>query len=110
MSKRVQRYASAILLLILLHSSSVLTADLHDLPHGVINVTQVVVVPQAIVATVTEPLTINYTTTESFTATQTQQCPTSSSTRTIYSIVWPSPDAAPIEVTSQSQVLTSYCP
>ncbi|KAF1914057.1 hypothetical protein BDU57DRAFT_550537 [Ampelomyces quisqualis] len=110
MSNPVQRHASAILLLTLLRSSPGLTADLHGLPHEVLNVTQAIVVPQASVATVTEPLMVNYTTTELFTTTQMQQCSTSSSTRTIHSIIFPSPDAAPIEVTSQSQVLTSYVP
>lgn len=84
------------------------------LPHEVFNVSQAIVVPQAIVATVTEPLTINYTTTEFVTSTEsvvsTQQCPPPTSSRTIFSIVFPSPDAAPIEVTSQSQVLTSFVP
>ncbi|KAH7406259.1 hypothetical protein DE146DRAFT_437309 [Phaeosphaeria sp. MPI-PUGE-AT-0046c] len=83
-------------------------------PHEVLNVSQAIVVPQVIVATVTEPLTVNFTTTEFITNTEsvvsTQQCPAPTSSRTIYSIVFPSPDAAAIEVTAQSQVITSFVP
>jgi hypothetical protein len=39
-----------------------------------------------------------------------EQCPASTSTRSIYSILFPSPDAAPIEITAQSQVITSFLP
>ncbi|KAH7078699.1 hypothetical protein BKA63DRAFT_249424 [Paraphoma chrysanthemicola] len=60
------------------------------------------------IATVIQPTTLNYTTTALWTTTQ--QCPLPSTTRTIHSIVFPSPDAAPIEITSQSQVLTSFVP
>lgn len=50
-----------------------------------------------------EPLAIKFTVTE--------QCPTAASTRPpILSIVYPSPDADPVEVTAQSQVVTSYIP
>ncbi|KAF2735551.1 hypothetical protein EJ04DRAFT_491405 [Polyplosphaeria fusca] len=50
-----------------------------------------------------EPLTVNYTVAD--------QCPTPTSTQPeILSVVFPSPDASPIEVTVQSQVLTSYIP
>lgn len=48
-------------------------------------------------------LTISYTVTE--------QCTASTATpASILSIVWPSPDASPVEITSQSQVVTSYIP
>jgi hypothetical protein len=104
----VQRYGSIIPSLALLHSLPVLAAVHIGLPHELINVTQAIELPETIKVTITESFAVNYTTTESFTSTQ--QCPTSSSTRTIHSIVFPSPDAAPIEVTSQSQVLTSYVP
>ncbi|KAF2797098.1 hypothetical protein K505DRAFT_270238 [Melanomma pulvis-pyrius CBS 109.77] len=50
-----------------------------------------------------EPLAIKFTVTE--------QCPTATPTRPpILSIVYPSPDADPVEVTAQSQVVTSYIP
>jgi hypothetical protein len=104
----VQRSGLIISSLTLLHSLRAFAAVHIGLPHEIINVTQAIEVPKAIEVTITQPLTVNYTTTES--STTTQQCPTSSSTRTIYSIVFPSPDATPIEVTSQSQVLTSYVP
>jgi hypothetical protein len=104
----VQRYAPIILYLILFHSSPSFAADKIGLPHEVFNVTNAIGVPEATAVTVTESVTVNYTAIESLTATQ--QCPTTSSTRTIHSIVFPSPDAAPIEVTSQSQVLTSFVP
>lgn len=47
-----------------------------------------------------DPIIINNTVTE--------QC--SAPTRTIYSLFYPSPDAAAVEITTQSQVLTSYLP
>ncbi|KAL5114982.1 hypothetical protein ACEQ8H_007155 [Pleosporales sp. CAS-2024a] len=78
------------------------------LPHEVLNFTQAVGAPQAVEMTVTQTIAINYTTIESFTTTQ--QCPVTSSTPTVYSIVFPSSDAAPVEVTTQSQVITSYIP
>jgi hypothetical protein len=42
--------------------------------------------------------------------TDTAQCPASTSARSIYSILYPSPDAAPVEITAQSQVVTSFLP
>lgn len=60
------------------------------------------------IVTVTQSWTLNMTTTESWTTTQ--QCPTSSSSRKVYTTILPSPDASPIEVTAQNQVLTSYIP
>ncbi|RMZ69351.1 SCL locus [Pyrenophora seminiperda CCB06] len=66
------------------------------LPHQVLNITT------TIQPFVTVPVTVNYTTTES--------CPTPTSTRSVYSIVYPSPDASPVEITAQSQVVTSYIP
>jgi hypothetical protein len=103
-----QRYAPLILYLTLFHSLPSFAADAIGLPHEVLNITRTVEVPEVVAVTDTKSVTVNHTTTESFTTTQ--QCPTSSSTRNIYSIVFPSPDAAPIEVTAQSQVLTSYIP
>jgi hypothetical protein len=102
------RYASVVTLLTLLHSSRVRAAVHIGLPHEVLNFTQPIGVPQAVDVTVTQSYAVNYTATESVTTTQ--QCPTSSSTSTIYSIIFPSPDAAPIEITAQSQVVTSYVP
>ncbi|KAF2643511.1 hypothetical protein P280DRAFT_547649 [Massarina eburnea CBS 473.64] len=50
-----------------------------------------------------EPVFIqNYTITE--------QCPVATPARTIHSLVFPSPDASPVEVTAQSQVVTSFYP
>jgi hypothetical protein len=108
MISAVQRHGFIIPSLALLHSLPSLAAVHLGLPHELINVTQAIALPETIKVTIAEPYTVNYTTTESLTTTQ--QCPTPSSTRTIHSIVFPSPDAAPIEVTSQSQVLTSYVP
>jgi hypothetical protein len=104
----VQHYGLVIPSLVLLHSLHALAAVNIGLPHEIINVTQAITLPEAVKFTITEPLTVNYTHIESITTTQ--QCLTPSTTRTIHSIVFPSPDAAPIEVTSQSQVLTSYVP
>jgi hypothetical protein len=101
-------YSFVLLLFTLLHSSAVRAAVHANLPHEVLNFTQSMGVPQPVEITITQSYTVNYTATEL--TTTTQQCPTPSSTRTIYSIVFPSPDAAPIEVTAQSQVLTSYIP
>lgn len=47
-----------------------------------------------------DPLIFNYTISE--------QCP--APTRSIHSLVYPSPDASAVEITSQSQVITSYLP
>jgi hypothetical protein len=102
------RFQDASTLLTLLHSSRVRAAVHIGLPHEVLNFTQPIGVPQAVDVTVTQSYAVNYTATESVTTTQ--QCPTSSSTSTIYSIIFPSPDAAPIEITAQSQVVTSYVP
>jgi hypothetical protein len=77
----------------------------HGLPHEVFNVTQT---GSSLVDPVTEPSTVTLTTTQSWTTTQ--QCPTPSSTRTTYTSVIPSPNAPPIEITTQSQILTSYMP
>ncbi|PSN69822.1 hypothetical protein BS50DRAFT_456781, partial [Corynespora cassiicola Philippines] len=49
-----------------------------------------------------EPLLVNYTITES--------CATPASTREILTLIYPSPNASPIEVTAQSQIVTSYLP
>lgn len=111
--KLVQRHGAAVLPLVYL-SSQALAANNVGLPHEVLNVSQAIVVPQAIIATVTELSTVNYTTTELITATEsivsTLQCPAPTSSREIFSIVFPSPDADAIEVTAQSQVLTSFVP
>lgn len=53
-----------------------------------------------------DPIILHNTTSEQFPASTT----TSTSTYSIYSIVFPSPDAAPIEITAQSQVVTSFLP
>jgi len=95
----LKSFSSCFTVLVILHPLYALAAQ-QGLPHEVLNVTESNVAP---FVTVTEP-TVNLTTTT------TQLCPTPSSSRTIYSIVFPSPDASPIEVTSQSQVLTSYVP
>lgn len=42
--------------------------------------------------------------------TYTEQCPTPTSTATIYSLLYTSPDASPVAITTQSQVVTSYFP
>ena len=87
----------------LLHPLCALAAQ-HGLPHEVFNVTQAT----APIITVTQPLTVNWTTTEAWTTTQ--QCPASSSTQITYSVVYPSPGALPIDITAQSQVLTTFLP
>ena len=66
------------------------------LPHEVINVTQT---SEAFVAA---PVTVNHTTMRS--------CTASISMHSVYSIVYPSPNAPPVEITAQSQVVTSYIP
>ncbi|KAG9378501.1 hypothetical protein A1F94_010270 [Pyrenophora tritici-repentis] len=53
-------------------------------------------------AFVVAPVTVNYTTTES--------CASSTSTHSVYSTLYPSPSASPVEITAQSQVVTSYIP
>ncbi|KAE8835203.1 hypothetical protein HRS9122_07473 [Pyrenophora teres f. teres] len=68
----------------------------HGLPHKVLNVTQTMSV------FVAAPVTVNSTTTET--------CPAPTSTVPIYSTLYPSPNAAPVEITAQSQVVTSYIP
>lgn len=40
----------------------------------------------------------------------TEQCPAPTSTRSIHSIFFPSPNAAPVEITAQSQVVTTFRP
>jgi hypothetical protein len=74
------------------------------LPHEVQNVTTEALVstPVTVNYTIAEPSTIVYTTTE--------LCPSPTSTRSIYSIIFPSPNASPVEVTAQSQVVTSFIP
>jgi hypothetical protein len=104
----VQHYGLVVPTLMLLHSLHALAIVNIGLPHEIINVTQAIALSEASKVTINEPLTVIYTQTESFTTTQ--QCLPPSSTRTIHGIIFPSPDAAPIEVTSQSQVLTSYFP
>lgn len=48
------------------------------------------------------PETLNYTVTE--------QCQAPTPTQSIYSIAFPSSDAAPVQITAQSQVVTSFLP
>ncbi|KAF1842315.1 uncharacterized protein K460DRAFT_370290 [Cucurbitaria berberidis CBS 394.84] len=82
----------------------------HGLPHEVVNVTQNV----AVLLPALVPVTVNYTITEPIhdttTYTVTEPYPSSTTTRTILTIIFPSPDASPVEVTTQSQVVQSYIP
>ena len=82
-------------LLVLLHLRSTVARLHHGLPHKVLNVTQTPVLVAA-------PVTVNYTTAES--------CLALTSTIPTYSILYPSPNASPVEITAQSQVVTSYIP
>lgn len=97
-------------LLLQLHYS--LANAQHGLPHEVFNVTQshqdVLQAPMTINYTITEPSI--YTTREPSIYTTTETCPSPTTTRTFHSIIFPSPDAFPVEVTAQSQVITSYVP
>lgn len=74
-----------------------------QLPHQVYNVTAVE--PPSIPAT-----TVNFTITESFTTTETTTLSSSASPVSTLTVIYPSSDAAPVEVTSMSQVVTSYIP
>lgn len=74
-----------------------------QLPHQVYNVTAVE--PPSIPAT-----TVNFTITESFTTTETTTLPSPPSPVSTLTVIYPSSDAAPVEVTSMSQVVTSYIP
>lgn len=49
-----------------------------------------------------DPLVLNSTSLE--------QCITASPSATIHSIIYPSPDASPVEITTQSQTITSFIP
>jgi hypothetical protein len=108
MKASAKRYGLIVYPFTFLHLLHVAAKGHVGLLHEVTNITQTIALPQAVEATITDSVTANFTTTESFTIVQ--QCPTPTSTPTIYSIIFPSPDAAPIEVTAQSQVLTSYLP
>ncbi|KAF2844994.1 hypothetical protein T440DRAFT_502758 [Plenodomus tracheiphilus IPT5] len=63
-------------------------------------------------------LSANYTTPEPVYTTESVyiteyapgSCPAPTTTRSIYSIIVPSPGASPIEITAQSQIVTSYIP
>jgi hypothetical protein len=87
-----------------------LAAD-QQLPHQVYNVTAVE--PLSIPTT-----TVNFTITESFTTTATSTATTTETTTlpsapppvSTLTVIYPSSDAAPIEVTSISQVITSFIP
>jgi hypothetical protein len=68
----------------------------HSLHHEVRNVTIDAIIPAPVT------ITTVYTTTEI--------CLTPTSTRSIYSIIFPSPDASPIEITAQSTFVTSFFP
>lgn len=72
------------------------------LPHEVVNVLN------ATSSGASVQTACNNTVTESIYITEPYQTPTT--TRTIHSIVFPSPNASPIEITTQSQVITSYMP
>lgn len=98
-----------IFLLIILQLQFTLAKPQNGLPHEVLNITQGVegILPGVMTAnqTITEPVRldlINLTTTETWSS------PTT--TRIIHSIIFPSPDASPVEITAQSQVITSYVP
>jgi hypothetical protein len=108
MRASTQRYSSVLFLFTLLHSRQVAAKAHVGLLHEITNFTQALVVPQVIEVTITPPAIANFTATEFLTTTQ--QCSTPTKPPTIYSIVFPSPDASPIEVTMQSQVLTSFIP
>lgn len=74
------------------------------LPHEIYNVVNITT------SSVSHPMgtAANNVITESLFVTKSCQDPTT--TRTIHSIVFPSPNASPIEITAQSQVITSYIP
>jgi hypothetical protein len=108
MRTSAQRYGLVVYPFIFLQSLHVAAKGHAGLLHEVTNITQAIALPQAVEATITSSATANFTTTETFTTIQ--QCLIPTSTPTIYSIIFPSPDASPIEVTTQSQVLTSYLP
>jgi hypothetical protein len=74
----------------------------HGLRHEVYNVTQV---EQPLVTT-----TVNITTTDTATTTVTTVLPPPPPPVSILTVIYPSSDAAPVEVTSISQVVTSYIP
>lgn len=57
--------------------------------------------------TITEPV---YTESVYITEYATGSCPAPTTPRSIHSIVIPSPGASPVEITAQSQVITSYIP
>jgi len=86
-----------------------------DVPHEVYNFkndTRSAQVPEK------SQITSNHTTPESIYVTESAYvtestagaCPAPTPTRSVYSTVFPSPGASPIEITAQSQVVTSFIP
>lgn len=82
------------------------------LPHQVYNVTQVEppLVAETISSTTTDMTTATITNTATTTVTTTLPLSLSPSPVSVLTVIYPSPDAAPVEVTSISQVVTSYIP
>jgi hypothetical protein len=78
------------------------------LPHEVINVTQSTQESIYQAVAVADPHVSNFTSTQL--STITGQCPTPTPSSTIYGTIFPSPNASPIEITAQSQIVTSYVP
>jgi hypothetical protein len=74
------------------------------LPHQVFDVTQ------STEAIVVASVTANDSIVEPATHTNTELLPTPISTPFVYTTLFPSPNASPVEITAQSQVVTSYIP
>jgi hypothetical protein len=109
LSMRAVSISHALCASLLLFDTPYALARVHlGLPHEVINVTQSTYEPIYEPVTFTKQIAFNSTSTNLLTITE--QCSASTPSLTIYSIIFPSPDASPIEVTAQSQVLTSYVP
>ncbi|KAF9698909.1 hypothetical protein EKO04_003306 [Ascochyta lentis] len=87
-------------------------AAVQQLPHQVYNVTGVEPPPAAVTATVNFTITDTSTTTATTTATSvvTTTLPPPAPPVSTLTVIYPSSDAAPVEVTSISQVVTSYIP
>ncbi len=98
---------------------SQLPHSLAALPHEVYNVTAVEppsLVAETVELTVTESYTVTATVTSATTATttsaivETTTLPPPPPPVSTLTVIYPSPDAAPVEVTAISQVITSYIP
>jgi hypothetical protein len=79
------------------------------LPHEIYNVTGVEQLPAAVTVDLTTTVTTSLTSTETATTTVTTVLPPPPPVSTL-TVIYPSSDAAPVEVTSISQVVTSYIP